>query len=65
MDVIGWLFEGDPAIRWTIDVREGPAGGPQDERPRGLDAVFPPDVLALRHPSGGTDVAEEFRRPAC
>src|SRR5580692_6147148 len=54
MDVIGWLLEGDPAIRWQVlrDLVNAPAGDVAAERVRVEHDGWGARLLALEDPGG-------------
>ena len=54
MSVIGWLLEGDPAIRWQVlrDLTDAPAGEVAAERARVEHDGWGARLLALEEPSG-------------
>ena len=54
MDVIDWLLQGDPAIRWQVlrDLTEAPEGHVSAERARVETEGWGARLLALRDPDG-------------
>jgi len=54
VDVIGWLLEGDPGIRWQVlrDLVNAPAGDVAAERARVEHDGWGARILALEDPDG-------------
>lgn len=54
MDAIGWLLDGDPAIRWQVlrDITDAPADEVETERARVAGEGWGAKLLALQLPSG-------------
>ncbi len=57
MDVLAWLMEADPAIRWQVmrDLIKSPAGGVGAERARVATEGWGAQLLALQGPDGRWD----------
>ena len=60
MDVLRWLMEGDPAIRWQVkrDLLDAPLDAVERERARIASEGVTAEVLARQRPDGSWGVAE-------
>ncbi|HTJ72762.1 MAG TPA: squalene cyclase [Actinospica sp.] len=54
MDSVGWLLDGDPAIRWQVmrDITDAPAAEVEAERARVVSEGWGAQLLALQLPTG-------------
>jgi len=67
MDVVAWLMDGDPAIRWQVmrDLTDAPADAVAAERARVADEGWGARLLALQGKSGQWEVGTPaFSSPA-
>jgi hypothetical protein len=67
MDVVEWLLEGDPSIRWQVmrDLTDSPAEAVAAERGRVASVGWGARLLALQRPDGHWDIAApEFESAA-
>lgn len=63
MDVLGWLLESDPAIRWQAmrDLGDEPEDALERERARVASEGLGAELLALQQPDGGWGVTHPSR----
>jgi hypothetical protein len=64
VSVIGWLLDGDPAIRWQVlrDLTNAPAGEAAAERARVEHDGWGARLLAREGPTGSGTAARASRR---